>query len=198
MSTIFPNILYRAYKKKEYAEEFVFNGKFRLGKLQMYHCVEDKNRIDQTEGQGHYLDTNGIHEHFELGNDVYLLSLSTDEVDLDYLEIKMGGHIVKINDSNKLAQDIEDYLNSSGYVTFGGIKGNYIKYNKGETIGDDLDEMDRAILSVTQKPTTFEPECEFRLFTILNTQRCTPPSDGYIKINFGKSLDYAEIIRKII
>ena len=75
MSTTFPDILYRAYKKTEYAKSFVFEGRFRLGKLQIYRDIEDRNRADCTEGKGYYQDKDGIHEHFELGGDIYLLSL---------------------------------------------------------------------------------------------------------------------------
>ena len=196
MSKTFPGILYRAYQKIEHAEKFVTDGAFRLGKLQIYRDLEDRSRTDRTEGRGHYLDRDGIHENFELGGDIYLLSLSTDEVDLAYLKGKMGRNIVKISDPEVLIKDIENYLVSNGYVTFGGVKGDYIQYTKGGTIEKELNESDRAKLSVIQKPDMFLSECEYRLYTILNSQRSALPPNGYLDINLGKSLDYAEVIRK--
>jgi len=194
MGEMFPIVLYRAYKKSEYAEKFVYEGIFFIGKLEGYRDIEDQCRADNSEGLGYYQDNDGIHEHSELIGDIYLLSLSTNEVDLDFLSRKMGRNIIKINDPGMLAKDIENYLHNNGYGTFGGVKGEYIQYNKGESIEGELSEMDRAVLSVTQKPKGFSPECEYRLFTNLNSQWCFPPSSGYIGINLRKRLDYADII----
>lgn len=188
-----PELVFRAYSKPEYAGRFVSNGQFRLGKLHLYRDIEDKSRADETEGLGHYKDKDGIHEHFQFGNQIYLISFSTIDVDKDFLREKMGNAVITINSLEKLITDINEYLNANGYATFGGVKGRRIQYNKGGVVSEELDEMDRAILSVTQKPEWFSPECEYRLFVIINEQKCTRPLNDYIEINLGKKLPYAEI-----
>ena len=189
-----PNSLLRDFGEPMYAEGFLSKGEFRLGKLQLYQNTENKNRVDVTEGYGYYRDENNIHEHSEFGGYIYLLSLATITVDIDYLKNKMGGSVVRINSVEQFVLDINEYLNTNGYSTFGGVKGRFVQYNKGRVISDELDEMDRAILSVTQKPECFSQENEYRLFVIINHQRCAKPLNDYIYINLGKKLDYAELM----
>jgi hypothetical protein len=194
MTEDIPNSLLRDFGEPQYVERFIARGEFRLGKLQLYRNTEVKNRADLTEGFGYYRDENGIHENFEFGGHIYLLSLATLKVDIDYLKNKMGGSVVCINSVEQFMLDIHEYLMSNGYPIFGSVKGRFVQYNKGGVISDELDEMDRAILSIAQKPEYYSQESEYRLFVIINHRRCTKPLHDYIDINLGKKLDYAELI----
>jgi hypothetical protein len=49
--TNLPNILYRTFSSEKYAKEFINKVRFRLGLIEQYVKIEDKKRLDQTEGK---------------------------------------------------------------------------------------------------------------------------------------------------
>src|SRR5918992_1323635 len=50
----YPRFVYRAFTEKTYAEEFAHGGKFRMGNLNVYSSLEDSERGDPFEGEGHF------------------------------------------------------------------------------------------------------------------------------------------------
>lgn len=187
MNNSFPHVLYRAFETHEYADAFT-NGKFRMGALSTYKQIENSNRCDSSEGDGHYTDGNGVNTRFQLGNDVYVLSCSKANVNLKFLRKKFGRYVVRINEGRRLASDIRSYMEQRGIYNFGGVKGINVSYTKGAVVTEDLDPMDRAILSISQKHRCFSEEFEYRFYTILNQNPPNPQplpeiQDGYLTID---------------
>lgn len=173
--------LFRAFENKCHAVDFA-SGRFRMGVLGRYRDIEDVSRQDTQEGYGHYIDRCKTHWHFQLGNPIYVLFLSGPEVDLAFLQERMGPFAVRINDPLAFAREIERHFASSGIATFNGVHGGSVTYTKGQAIGDELDSGDRARLSITQKPNAYSHECEYRLYTILN-QRPRAQVDGFLYVD---------------
>ncbi len=123
MNNSFPHVLYRAFETHEYADAFTKFGKFRVGALRTYKQIENSKRRDSTEGDGHYIDGKGVNAHFQLGNDVYVLSCSKANVDLKFLRKKFGRYVVRINEPRELASDMQSYMEQRGICTFSGVKG---------------------------------------------------------------------------
>ena len=190
-----PQILLRAFSEERYALDFVSGGKLRFGELGRYRKIEDGSRRDSSEGYGHYVDAQSQQWHMELGGAIYIFCCSSPDVDPAYLREKMGRHIVRIRDPSALALDIERQLQKRGIRTFNGVHGRPVAYTKGTTIHRTMDASQRAVLSITQKPTEYCPECEYRFFTILN-QHPRGSVEEFLHVNLGVPLPYAEIIRK--
>ncbi len=185
--------LFRAFSEECYAADFA-TGKFRLSVLTQYRSIEDISRQDSEEGHGHYKDRHGHDWNFELGGRIYILCLSRPEVDQKYLREHMGAFIVQVNDPAKLACDIELSLRKQGIKTFNGVHGGLVKYTKGRMVIEELDPIKRAFLSVTQKPESYAPEYEYRLFTILNEDPKTPARD-FINIDVGAPFNYVQVLQ---
>ncbi|MCI0559249.1 MAG: hypothetical protein MN733_12200 [Nitrososphaera sp.] len=195
----FPHVLYRAFETHKYADAFTKIGKFRMGALRTYKQIENSNRRDSTEGDGHYIDGKGVNAHFQLGNDVYVLSCSKANVDLKFLREKFGRYVVRINKPSRLASDIRSYMEQRGICNFGGVKGISVTYTKGAVVTEDLDPMGRAKLSISQKHRCFSKECEYRFYTILNQNPLNPKplpeiQDGYLTIDLARELSYVEVL----
>lgn len=181
----FPDFCYKTYDCEDYANQFVFSGKFRLGCLGYYRNIEDIFRCDQTEGFGctrepgefsvGWVSSNpkektiwaiekGHQEHHsELGNKIYCFSTYLPEVRFGHI-LKMGNYIVKINNPRKLAEDINEYLLHLKKRFL--IVGCRVVYNKGQKLEEKLTDNERLDLAYKQKPEKFSPECEFRIIAI--------------------------------
>src|SRR5207253_106188 len=115
----YPRFVYRAFTKKTYAEEFAHGGKFRMGNIRVYSSLEDSERGDPFEGEGHFQRFGTVtsvdfvprsdetfvsqapgyvHTHTELLNPKFLLSCSQPGVDLDYLRSRFGRWVIRIDD----------------------------------------------------------------------------------------------------
>ncbi len=189
-----PRYLYRAFKCETFASDFVERGKFRMGRSRIYQEIEDIKRQDPNEGIGHYVDKDGIHEHFQLGNTMYLLCCSRPEVDYGYLTEKMGRHVVRIIDPQRLVDDVNQFLASSQYKFPAGILCKAVQYSKGKKLSESLDKYCRAIFSTYQKTHSFKAEAEFRLIAILIDSCGSKEPGDYLEINLGKKLDYIETL----
>lgn len=181
---------YRCFSRPEFAEAFL-NGVFRLGSIRRYREIEDANRQDTEEGLGHFKDEGGD-RYPELGNEIFILCLSTPDVDQEYLKAKMGGYVVKICDANALARDIEEGLNKIELKVFGGIRGRHVRYDKAMKLCIQDDAWARAELSVIQKPEVYKSECEYRYFAILN--RDVPNvNQRFLELKLERRLEYVEL-----
>ena len=185
--------LYRAFTTEHYAREFV-EGRFRMGRLDRYRDIEDGARVDATEGLGHYVGGDGVNEHFELGNPIYILCCSAADVDLQFLRAKMGPFIVKISDPSQLVTDISSSIKEQGMKLFGTARCRAVEYNKGSKVTADLDEMGRAELSLAQKHSSFSKEKEHRLFVVVNADCSAKSMPEHVDVNVGRALPYAEML----
>jgi len=208
--------IYKAFEKLEYAQDFVQLGKFRMGSLAKYRSMEDDPRNDSGEGQGHaqvpgvvtraHFDSNDrdyfetTHEyglkqyHSELGNPIYIFSTSSKEVGLNYLKNRFGEYIVRINQPEELANSINSHLKERTESFAGGVEVGLVRYNRGEVIKEDLQNLERIALSYIQKPSGFSLEYEFRFIVINRDNLNIRKTEEYMEVNLGKGVTHAKII----
>lgn len=206
----------KAFSNVEHAEEFVKQGRFRMGSLKCYRRTKDRERRDEAEGHGHvrvpgqvvtaHFDSNDPdyfevtkrfghrNVHSELGNPVYIFSTSLPEVDLDIMKKRFGQFIVQIDGPAQLANDITEHLMRRPEKFAGGIEGRMVSYNRGEIVDSDLDSYRRTTLSYSQKFIEFSDQFEFR-FVAINMDR---PSERrtleYLEIDLGGPVSYARVV----
>lgn len=211
-----PQMLFRAFSSKIYAMDLVDNGKFQMGLIDHYTEIEDKKRIDQTEGKSNSLvkatipnvtinTANGkilkieskpgllnvVGSHL---NPLYLLCTSDENVDLNYLR-KMGPFIVRINDPIAFLNDIDNAepIGSKMKKT-GKCIIEKVLYTKGLTESFDPDSMEAVKRSYIQKPRTYEKECEYR-FIVTTKPLLSGTPDKYLYYDFNRKLDYLDLLR---
>jgi len=212
----YPVFLYRSFKEKEFAHEFIEHGKFRLGLMSFYRKMEDNCRRDLTEGKSSsYINailpsvtidkstTNILPLDYSPGllhlkgvhiNPIYLLCTSGPNVDLDYMRRKFGEYIVKINDPFKL---LTAFNNAKPICSDMELVGKCILekvcYTKDQVLEIDPDSMDAVKLCYLQKPPEFIRDCEYRY--LITSKPCVnnDPKD-FIYFDFNRRLDYLEMI----
>ncbi len=221
----FPEFCYRAFDCERYAQQFVASGILRLGCLHYYRNIEDSSRRDPTEGsactrepgivmEGCFSPNSeekpiwtrrrGHQTHHSSLDGVFCFCTSLPTVDLNHMRGAFGEYIVRINDPRELADDINDYLASSGQQFV--VKGCNVVYNKGQNLDRELTCDERADLSYSQKSEGFYADCEFRIVAIRCTPckqeckyldgqfgRAEPGCDELVAINLGKPLRYAQL-----
>jgi len=189
----FPEFCYKAFECKEYAEDFMVRGTFRMGCQFFYKSIEDKARCDPTEGSGS-IKVPGIvtyygfsPDHAEepiclqkmghreessgLSNPRFCFCTSLPDVDRNHMKT-LGKYIVKINNPRKLAEDINDYFTSNEEEKFL-IVGCNVAYNKGQESDRQLTKNEIVDLPYKQKPEIFSADCEFRVVAIKLSESCT-------------------------
>jgi len=188
----FPEICYKAFNCKKYAEDFMYRGNFRLNCLGYCRNMEDESRHDPTEGYGHtkepgivtvglvspnpadktiWTREQGYQEHnTEYGNAIFCLCTCLPDVDFTHMSDKFGRYIVKINDPRRLAEDINEYFISNGHRFL--IEGCKIVYNKGQKLDRELTDNERPDLAYMQKPESFSNDREFRIVAIKFGEPC--------------------------
>ncbi len=188
-----PPYLYRGFTKEIYAKEFLEKGKFRLGFIEHYRSIEDDNRRDETEGKSESIVKQEpdftLYSRGTWGDPVYLFCTSGPDVDLEYMKTKWP-FVVKITDPEKLKNAIDDNkpLNTKMEVV-GRCEIREVSYDKGELTTVDRNSVKEAIRSYTQKPRSFEEDCEFRYVVKAFTANHEP--DCYLYYNLGYKIDYA-------
>lgn len=211
----YPQFVYRAFAKKSYAEDFALRGRFRMGNLRVYSTLEDVQRHDASEGQGQFqrlgmvtsvdffadsdetsiTEAPGyVHTQTELLNPKFLLSCSLAGVDLAYLRSKFGAGLVRIDNPQKLAQEISSYLEDLPHQFAGGVEGCVVHYNKGGEVRTGLSNIASTRLSYSQKPARFNQEKEFRLVTIAMGTPGSWLNVDYLPIDLDRTLDYVTLM----
>jgi hypothetical protein len=184
--------LFRAFTHEQYANDFV-RGKFRFGELGRYRRIEDLSRQDDSEGRGHYVDSEHHQWHTELGGSIYVLSFSSPDINQDFLSDRMGAFIVRLDDPQVFTLEIERHMTSRGVRSFNGVHGHPVEYTAGRTICREMDPMQRAVLSVVQKSDTFRQECEYRFYTILNQHPQCQVAE-FLNIDLGSAVPSAKVL----
>lgn len=217
---LFPRSVYRCFEKEEYAVQFVEEGRFRVGSLERYKCIEDAARRDSTEGEGLYglrgpvvsgrisvnadvpaewISEVGIQQHHTQAlNSVYLFCCANLSADLEFLRRRFGRYVVKIVSPVVLAIEIDHALN--GYDGNSGpflVEGRDVEYNKGSLITDGRSAHELSDLSYAQKPADYRDEKEFR-FCIMSTggaAYAAGNAESYLDIALGSGrMSYAEML----
>jgi hypothetical protein len=210
----YPKVVLRAFKQRAYAEDFVEHGRFRMSNLRTYTVIEDENRKDASEGQGHFqhygmvtsvdfsrdsdetttLSQPGyVHSHIELLNPKFIFSCSLPSVDINLLRQRFGPWIVKIKQPRQFADDIWAFLGTLPYRFGGGVKGCFMEYTKGQKSRHQL-TVTSVPLSYSQKPTTFSTENEFRFVVIATGKPSQWLDDDFLPIDLAHKLDYVEFL----
>ncbi len=207
-------VVFRAFKERAYAEAFVEHGRFRMGNLRIYTEIEDENRKDSSEGQGHFqrygmvtsvdfsrdsvetttLTQPGyVHSHIELLNPKFIFSCSLPSVDIDLLRQRFGPWVVKIKQPRQFADDICAFVETLPYGFSGGVKGCVVQYNKGEKSLHQL-TVASVPLSYSQKPAIFSTENEFRFVVIVTGKPSQWLDDDFLPVDLARKLDYVEFL----
>jgi hypothetical protein len=186
--------LYRAFTSFDYAHDFL-NGRFRLGLLKHYQDIEDAGRVDSSEGEGHYIDANGVHEYFESGNSTYVLCCANEDVDLKLLRRKMGAAIVRISNVADLKKDISEHLLQNKIPLIKKeVMARKVEYTKGKAIKDQLDSLARWELSAIQKSANYSDEKEVRLIATINMPVPELLLSKYLNIDLNRRLPYVQLV----
>lgn len=193
-----PKYLYRGFSEEKYAIEFIEKGKFRLGRPQYYKTIEDVSRRDESEGKSEsivkkYLPDFTLRLTGTYGNPLYLFCTSGPNVDLDYIKGKWP-YIVKITDPEKLKKSLCAIkpINTKMETT-GRCMIKEVSYTKWEAIDIDPDSIEAVKLTYTQKPRSYEKECEFR-YIVTTLPPLNHKPDTFLEYNFGNRIDYASFV----
>lgn len=189
----FPSVLYRGFTEINHANDFI-DGRFRLGLLDSYQNIENAARADPSEGDGHYVSSDGISEYFKSGNPTYLLCCSDGNVELAFLRQKMGPFIVRINQPEQLTSLINDFLKKKGIKAFGDVLGAPVQYNKGQIVDEELDSAEKQLLSIIQKPSGFADEHEYRLYAITNIEGARDQLEQFLSVDLEQKLPFVELL----
>lgn len=210
-----PVPLYRAFSKREYAEEFC-SGRIRFQTLEYYKSIEDSERIDRTEGYGEVtapgesiivdLDnkqlisvpgTENIHAAtFEKSHFVYCFSLPKNGKPDPEL-YKFGSYIVKLDCPALLlkqlavAMQLDEKLNVNPPC----LESAKVKYDKFEhyPTKPNRNRLDRMRWS--QKPSLYAPEREYRIhFQVCTVEPISEDDTYYIQLK--EPVKYCQILEK--
>lgn len=189
----FPDYCYKAFECKEYAEDFVNQGTFRMGCQLSYRAKEKEQLRDITEGTGltkelglvtYYSFSQDPNEkpvsmqkmdyqdhHIEQSNARFCFCTCLPSVQREHIKENLGKYIVKINNPRRLAEDINDYfIRNKQKVS---VEGMSVVYNKGKKLNDKLTNNERLDMAYKQKPERFRDDCEFRIVAIKLGEVCT-------------------------
>jgi hypothetical protein len=211
-----PSFLYRAFRERQHARDFVDYGRFRLGLIEGYKTVEDRGRQDSREGESSsFIETNvsevevdkssmrvvavnsvpgRLHLRGRHLNPLYLLCAAGPSVDLTHLRRQFGEWVVRIDAPSRLLLDLHsrDPVNSSMEIC-GKPKLERVSYSKDEIGVDYPDSFESTRLCWTQKPKDFEPDCEYRYIITAKLVIHRSP-DPYLYYDFCTPIAYAEHI----
>ncbi len=155
----YPNILFRAFNKLEYAQQFL-DGYIRFGAVSGYTEIEDEGRRDKTEGVGHIV-VEGVDTKIKFCSNIFYAVCCHRTLEAA-MKTGHGKYIVEMHNPLCVAEDITKVLHSSPAKYFGGVEGVAIEYNKGQEAQCELSSYDKSRLTYSQKPLAYAHEEEFR------------------------------------
>ena len=162
----FPDVVYRAFDKREYAEAFVA-GNVRFANCNNYLNISDSRR-DVTEGTGLYLKDDRSTTIRFCSNSIFIQSFHrTIESARD---AGHGRYIIELHNPFNLAAAITKKLHNSSFKVFGGVEGVNIAYQRGDFKGEQLSSYQRSRLTYSEKPSSYLSEEEFRFVLITEHQ----------------------------
>ena len=186
----FESVLYRAFEKKEYAEQFI-GGKIRFGCIYKYKNIENLKLQDKTEGEAHIAVDGSDHHsmHASTHTYIYCFHRSIEAAK----EAGFGQYIVKLQNPSSLARSITESLKALDGRFYGGVEGVVVEYNKGESRPNIMSSLEMERLTYAQKPRCpFVIENELR-FVILSKESYGKT----FEININKVIDNCHLIENI-
>lgn len=177
-----PKSLYRFFDKKKYRNQFL-KGLIRFGRLEVYKEIEDQRKdVDEGEPRGIYKTdrmivlnigketgkaTGGEYKKGEVNisgyspNSFFIVAMSDEKANLEFLSKKFGKYAVKINDVEKLL----DLLNQNCKVSWkaGKILLAQVRYDKDGYITIGKDNHLPFEYYFAQKAESFAQEYEWRI-----------------------------------
>ncbi|EGQ9522635.1 hypothetical protein [Vibrio vulnificus] len=161
----FPDVVYRAFDKREYAEAFIA-GNVRFANCNNYLDITDSRR-DVTEGTGLYLKDDRLTTIRFCSNSIFIQSFHRT-----FESARNAGHgryIIELHNPFNLATAITKELHDSSFKAYGGVEGVNIIYQHGDFKGEQLSSYQSSRFTYSQKPSSYSSEEEFRF--VLITER---------------------------
>ncbi len=210
-----PKYLYKVFDEKQYADDFLNNGRIRFSTLYYYKTHEDEDRVDPTEGHGGgskegealvidlaketMTPEAGIEElYVEGGEDSsFILCTSAPKSEkLQDLPIKFGKYVVRIKDPARLFKEIESAMRNDKALEKNRpqLEGALIRYDKDENL-DELTDQKIKALGWAQKPAKYWDEFEYRFRFKIIEELIGSPEHYFISI--GGKLSYCELITRM-
>lgn len=211
-------MLYKIFRKEEYAYDFAHCGRMRFGNLLSYKSVEDTARRDEHEGNGYIqFDTDemisvhmtkdgkvagesvgpGVMNLSSTGtNPRFLLCCSYPPGgDTAQLSSKFGRWAVRIADPKRLALDVTEHLLSKQLLDFP-IECARVRYDHGRHFAEQPLKTELQYVSYAYKPAHFADEYEYRLILMTGLIDAPVAKDApYWEIDLGRRLKYAEVVQ---
>ncbi|MFT6992998.1 MAG: hypothetical protein ACJASL_004999 [Paraglaciecola sp.] len=208
-----PAPLYRAFSKREYAEEFC-SGRIRFQTLEYYKVIEDSERVDRTEGYSEItapgesivvdlekqelISVPGVENiyapTFEKSHFIYCLSLPKNGCPDPEL-YKFGSYFVKLNCPSIFLRDlaIAMQLDEKLNVNPPCLEATKVVYDKFDHYDTKPKRAKLNRMRWSQKPSEYSPEREYRI----HFQACTVESiseDDTYYIQLKEPVKYCEIL----
>jgi hypothetical protein len=154
-----PKKLYRFFEKEDYAQQFI-NGKIRIGNIEYYKIIEDKNRKnarrDEEEGKlsyfidkpavFHLIDSQTLktetrisltekkRRHSSVGNPLYLLCTHSIRANKKKMSEDFGKYMVEINNPSGLLELLRESWTKHPLNFKGVVKLEKVRYFKGNLV----------------------------------------------------------------
>jgi hypothetical protein len=212
----FPPTLYRVFDDERWARAFVEEGRMRFRLVQVYQRHEDEIRADASEGNAHLLvsgDVTTLHFDEQLQivgrskapgfinyqgtflNPVYVYCFTyPPDGRVDLLPSRFGRYVVKIDEPQRLAQEITNWLTVEGILRGTPVvECAAVRYNKGEQSEEITDHLERTRLNYCQKPKSFADEFEYRYAVVASPPSGQPVLDDH-DIILGRPLPYVTLL----
>ena len=180
---IIPKRLFRYFKERQHADEFV-SGRIRVGRLSVYKAIDDV-RKDELEGTSTFTwdrfaseyiidnktrnivgartsSTAKIKVNGETINPVYLICTSSARANIINTATKFGNYIAEIVDPKGLLDQLEHRWFKDTISLNGKVELRKVLYNRGQVIRPNRYLIPAKNISLTQKSSMYKEECEYR------------------------------------
>jgi len=169
--------------------------------LGYYKSLEDDSgRGDKDEGTSNYIYLSSYGNPVYCGgaivNPTYLFCTAGPDVNIDELR-RFGEYIVRINDEYALLQEFNKSqpINSRMILVCKAIL-EKVEYSRGEVLDVDPESSGAIKLDYLQKDSRYSWQCEYRY--VVQARMINKDSNNnkeeYLEYDFGRRLDYLEII----
>ena len=178
-----PKRLFKFFKQKSHAEEFVL-GRIRIGKISVYKTIEDQ-RKDENEGTSYFVwdqpapecvidkksqsiigwrssSTEKINFGSTLINSIYLLCTSSLRANKRNVSAKFGKYYVEICYPYRFLELLKQCWMKYDCSLEGKVELKKVKYDRGNIVKPNRYLIAPTDISYTQKSGIYRDECEYR------------------------------------
>ena len=183
MKMAIPKRLFRYFKEKHQADEFV-SGRIRVGRLSVYKAIEDV-RKDELEGTSTFTWDRSAPEYLidnktrnivgagtsstakikffsETINPVYLLCTSSARANTINAASKFGNYVAEIVDPKGLLDHLGQRWSKDTISLNGKVELKKVVYNRGQLVRPNRYLIPPENILLTQKSSMYKEECEYR------------------------------------